>query len=253
MCLIVCAWQAHPRYRLIVAANRDEFHARPALGADWWTDQPTVLAGRDLQAGGSWLAVNRSGRFATVTNYREHPHTPGQLHSRGDLVTRFVTAGNTPLQFAGSLVGDQYAGFSLLASAGDSLVYASNRGDLPRALPAGVYGLSNATLDSPWPKLLRSRERLRRLLRNDKPNTTKLLSLLSDRTPADAGEAAADLRYSLPHFLSSPFVVSHDYGTRCSTAIMIGHDGSASFSECRFDRDGTFVGRSDFEFELEPR
>ena len=116
MCLIVFAWNEHPEYRLILAANRDEFHRRPAQDAHWWPDQPDILAGRDLQAGGTWLALGRTGRFATVTNYRELSNTKGSYRSRGELVTGFVNSEKDPALFSTSIAGADYAGFSLLCA-----------------------------------------------------------------------------------------------------------------------------------------
>lgn len=253
MCLIVFAWQAHPRYHLILAANRDELHNRPAEAAGWWQDHPEMLAGRDLAAGGTWLAVGKSGRFATVTNYREDRQAAAGLLSRGDLVTGFLAASSSPLGFAGSLQDSRYAGFSLLLAAGDELAYVSNRGEAPRLLPPGVYGLSNCALDTPWPKLVRSRDRLRRLLRDDFVGEDSLLHLLGDTNEATKEEAEnGALPYPLPQFQSSPFIVSQEYGTRCSTALLHGCDGTVTFSERRFDCDGDLSGQSRFEFAATP-
>ena len=247
MCLIVFAWQAHPHYRLIVAANRDELHQRAALAAGWWPEEPTVLAGRDLQADGTWLAIARSGRFATVTNYHEHRHIDGAPKSRGALVTAFVTAEEGPQTYVEALDESQYAGFSLLAAEGDELAYVSNRGDPPRLLPPGIYGLSNAALDTPWPKLVRSRERLRELLQADAVAEEDLLHLLADRTPAEVS-VSDDLPFTLAQNISSPFIVSSEYGTRCSTALLFTHDGQITFNERRFDSDGAISGESHFSF-----
>ena len=165
MCLIVFAWRAAPERRLLLAANRDEQHSRPSQDAHWWPDNPSILAGRDLQAGGTWLGVSKSGRFATVTNYREQQAPRRNALSRGALVTDFLDAEDDPLSFANAVAGDRYAGFNLLTTDGDQLVYFSNRGDDPVVLEPGVYGLANASLDTPWPKLTRSRERLAALIR----------------------------------------------------------------------------------------
>jgi uncharacterized protein with NRDE domain len=116
MCLIVFAWNAHPDYSLILAANRDEFHRRPTQDAHWWADQPQVLAGRDLQAGGTWLALSRQERFATITNYREQSFTKGQYRSRGDLVSEFVTGAENPVDYSRNIDADDFAGFNLLCA-----------------------------------------------------------------------------------------------------------------------------------------
>ena len=156
MCLIYVAWRRHPRHRLVVAANRDEFHARPALPVHWWDDTPGVLAGRDLEAGGTWMAVGTGGRFAAITNYPDPvPERIPGAPSRGALVSEFV-AGDEPAEaYLGRVIeeGHRYNGFSLLATDGDTLAFASNRSRGVVRLDPGVYGLSNHLLDTPWPKV----------------------------------------------------------------------------------------------------
>ena len=252
MCLIVFAWRAHADYRLIVAANRDEFHARPAQEADWWPDQPTVLAGRDLQAGGTWLAVGRAGRFATVTNYREQQKPCRGLRSRGEIVTDFVTGDSSALEFVASIEADRYAGVSILACDGEVLAYASNRGDEPRALAAGIYGLSNAALDTPWPKLVRSRDALADLIESGQVDESQLMRVLNDRTPQRSSEIdAGKLPFELAQALTAPFIVADEYGTRCSTAVLVSNAGDVDFWERRFDAQGEAAGDSRFSFRLD--
>src|SRR5262245_10572919 len=155
MCLLVLAWDMHPRYRLVFAGNRDEFHERPSAPLGWWTDSPRILAGRDLQAGGTWLGLSRQGRFGVVTNFRDLQRPLEGAPSRGALITRWL-AGEAPLDgFLEELheSAARYAGFNLLLSDGESLVYASNRlPEFSRTLAPGIYGLSNHLLDTPWPK-----------------------------------------------------------------------------------------------------
>lgn len=253
MCLIAFAWRAHPDHRLIVAANRDELHRRPTQSARWWADRPEVFAGRDLQAGGTWLAMTRNGRFATVTNYRENQQKRSGLDSRGDLVTNFVTGTDSPERFVGKLDGERYAGFSLLAADADDLAYVSNRGDPPVLLEPGVYGLSNASLDTPWSKLLRSRTALQALIDKDGVNEVALLRLLDDRTPAPAAEVHTDeLPFDLARRFTAPFIVTGDYGTRCSTALIWRNDGSVSIHERSFDAAGEVTGNSSIKFQTAP-
>jgi len=252
MCLVVFAWKLHPDYRLILAANRDEFHRRPSQALHHWPDNPDVLAGRDLQAGGTWLAAHRKGRFATVTNYRERVRTEGKLQSRGALVTDFVTGHAGAGSFAESIDGRRYAGFSLLTSDGDELYCASNRGDQPTGLGPGIYGLSNASLDTPWPKVLRSRDALSALLESDTINATKLFRLMADRTRASIADVEADhLPFEQARALTAPFIVSPDYGTRCSTVLLWANDGRVELSERRFDAHGNPDGESHFSFPVE--
>jgi uncharacterized protein with NRDE domain len=252
MCLLVFAWKAHPDYPLIIAANRDEFHARPSQDAHWWPDLPNVLAGRDLQAGGTWLAVSRSGRFATVTNYREQPRPQRGLRSRGEIATKFVSGSEDAMTCVASLAGDSYAGVSVIAADGDSVCYTSNRGDEPRSLEPGVYGLSNASLDTPWSKLLRTREALTKLIDTDNVNATELFRLLADRSPAPNSEVdSASLPFKLARTLTAPFIVAESYGTRCSTTVLVTSDQKLQFSERRFAPDGSASGDSAFNFRCQ--
>ena len=254
MCLILFAWQTHPRYPLIVAANRDEFHQRPAAAADFWHEQPDLLAGRDLEAGGTWLGLTRSGRFAAITNYRESPVPGSSLErSRGDLVRNYLEQTSEPMAYARGLTGQasEYRGFNLLMGAGDSLVYASNRDGAPVEVERGVHGLSNHLLDTDWPKVRSGRERLDELIREDSVSTSSLLALLTDRamTPGDFPEnLEEDLvqRELANHY----FIVSPVYGTRCSTVVLVDRDGSAEFVERQFDTAGTETGTRRFEFSI---
>ncbi len=250
MCLVVFAWRAHPRYRLVVAANRDELHARPAEAMHWWPDQPGLLAGRDLQAGGTWLALSRSGRFATVTNYRERFRTEPGMTSRGRLVSDFVSGDTAPLAYARSLEGSHYAGFSLLAADADSLCYTGNREDAARLLEPGIYGLSNATLDTPWPKLERCRAGLAGLLERGDPSPTALMQLLADTTPAPVRELDRDLPIELARAVSAPFIKNERYGTRCTTVVLVEQDGRTLVAERSFGADGRQSGER--QFRLDP-
>lgn len=248
MCLIVFAWKAHPDYRLIVAANRDEFHARPTKSAHWWPDDPDILAGRDLQAGGTWLGLSRNGRFAAVTNYRERQRS-NYPQSRGELVRKFLAGDISPPVYSDSLAGERYSGFSLLTSAADELACTSNRGDRTVVLEPGFYGLSNASLDTPWPKLQRAKVELRSLVDEGRVNSTRLMQLLDDRTPASAGDVQSDdLPFELARSLSATFIVRPEYGTRCSSVILIGNDGRVQFAERSFDNTGTVTRNEQIAF-----
>ena len=252
MCLIAFAWQSHPAYRLLLAANRDERHERSSGDMRWWPDQPDLLAGRDLQAGGTWLAASRRGRFAAVTNYREPDQRQRGAHSRGEIVQRFVAGSDAPGQFAATLCDDDYAGFSLLATDGRELWYLSNRGDAPQQLEPGIYGLSNATLDSPWPKLIDSRERLRRLIDDDRVSPQGLIRLLGDRTPAPVDSIdSSEMPFEAARLRSAAFIVSLEYGTRCTSALLWSDEGRITLAERRFDPQGRNVGESSFSFRVE--
>lgn len=251
MCLIAFAWRRHPAYRLILAGNRDERHDRPAKAMHWWPDRPDLLAGRDLQAGGTWLAAGRNGRVAAVTNYREPEVTRHGLRSRGELVERFVAGDMAPDDFAASLDGERYAGFSLLLTDGRELWYLSNRGDRARSLAPGVYGLSNAALDTPWPKLVRSRDALQRLIADDAVNASALIRLLGDPRPAPANEIDdSEIPFEIARVRSSPFIVSDEYGTRCTSALLWSEDDEITLVERRFDAAGRNTGENAFSFRV---
>jgi uncharacterized protein with NRDE domain len=257
MCLLVLAWQSHPRFRLIVAANRDEFHERPAAALDWWADDPRIAAGRDLRSAGTWMGASRSGRFAVVTNFRELERAPADAPSRGDVVAGFLRADASTTQDYLDVLrvhAARYAGFNLLLGDAKKLWYVSNRGgNAARALEHGVYGLSNHTLDSPWPKLVRSRERLAALLATDRVEPDALFALLADRTPADLDETPdTGLPPDWERALSSPFVVHERYGTRCSTVLLVTHDGHTTLCERRFDALGAHTGATRIEFMAAP-
>lgn len=253
MCLLVAAWRSHPRYRLIVAANRDEFHARPSAALSWWQDDPRILAGRDLQASGTWMGVARSGRLGIVTNFRdlENPPTP-DAPSRGALVTRFLTGATSPKEYLDDLRGSaaRYAGFNLLVGGPRTLYYFSNRdGAEARSLVPGLYGLSNSWLDSPWPKLIRTRARFAELAAARDLQPEALFEMLGNREPADADEIPdTGLPPEWERALSAPFVVHEQYGTRCSSLLLVERGGRTVMHERRFDAAGQQTGTSRIEF-----
>lgn len=251
MCLLVFSWQPDARQRLVLAGNRDEFHDRPAAAADWWDDD--IVGGRDLRAGGTWLAAHRDGRFAIVTNYREPLEEGRGPRSRGELVTRYLQGALEPDACARELSGrgDHYAGFNLVLGSPRALVYLSNRGRGPEMLEPGVYGLSNHLLDTPWPKLRRTRARFDEALATG-PTTPVLMEMLADRAPAADHELPdTGLPPDWERALSAPFIVSPRYGTRCSTVIRMLEDQSMELTERRFDADGQVAGESDFLFPLQ--
>ena len=257
MCLLVVAWQTHSRYRLVAAGNRDEFHERPTAPLGWWSDAPGVLAGRDLRAGGTWLGLSRSGRFGLVTNFRDaDAAVRADAPSRGQLVPAFLrdSAGAAPYLDELQARAPQYAGFNLLLGDATGLHYYTNVGGAaPRMLGPGLYGLSNHRLDEPWPKLVRTRERFAAALRDPDPAPATLLDLLGDATPTATGTAPdAGLPADLEQALSAPFVRHERYGTRCSTVVLVTHDGCTTVHERRFEPTGAQSGASRLEFAGPP-
>lgn len=253
MCLIVLAIGQDPKYPLILAGNRDEFHTRPTQKADWWADKPDIVGGRDLQAGGTWLAVHRSGRFATVTNHRDAEPSSAKFRSRGHLVTEFLECDVTPLEYANAVDGERYAGFNLIVGSGGEVAYVSNRGSDPRQLTAGIYGLSNALLDAPWDKVERSKARLQELLTSGAVNETTMLRLLDDRRLGPIVEVESGPHdFAIMRAITAPFIVTPDYGTRCSTVVFFDDTGTWQMTERRFDATGTAIGDSRYSFATSP-
>jgi uncharacterized protein with NRDE domain len=253
MCLVLVVWKVHPLYPCVVAANRDEFHARPAAAADWWPDHPQILAGRDSQAGGTWLGLTRAGRFAALTNYRDPEQRRIDAPSRGALVTSLLDSGASVAESLDHLqrVGANYNGFNVIFSDGERLgIYESVQGS-GRELGPGIYGLSNHLLDTPWPKVRHAKSRLEAALRG-MPDTAPLLALLRDDRPAPDDELPrTGLSIEWERLLSSAFVRAGDYGTRCSTIIRIDAEGRTFFDEWSWDPLGADSGTVSREFQLE--
>jgi len=239
MCLILFAWRCHPGYRLILAANRDEFFHRPTAPLAFWPDQPDILAGRDLQAGGTWFGLSRDCCFAAVTNYRDPAAFSATALSRGRLPVDYLLSGISPRQFCTVSTQEwpQYNGFNLLAGDGDSLVYTSNRSpEFVLEVTPGIHGLSNHLLDTPWPKVARGTAALRRLLdRRAAIDPDDLFSLLEDsHQPPDDTLPETGIGLELERLLATVLISGRDYGTRSSLALIMRDDGTVSCSERTF-------------------
>ena len=231
MCLILLAWQIRPNFPLVVAANRDEFYRRRTASADFWPEHPQVLAGRDLEAGGTWLGLTRHGRFAALTNYRDPARQMPDAPSRGRLVADFLCGHNPIDDYLDSLQPADYNGFNLLVGDGQRLVAFSNITKVRHELAPGIYGLSNATLDTPWPKIGAGKTALETAL-SCLPDEALLFQLLQDDTiHPDDTLPSTGVRLEWERLLSAAFIRSPNYGTRCSTLIKVGADGTASFDE----------------------
>lgn len=256
MCLLVLAWNTHRRYRLVVAANRDEYHDRPAAPLAPWPAPADFLAGRDLRAGGTWMALDRRRRFGIVTNFRDLVRAPPEAPSRGGLIPGYLRGGAAPGEYLDTLQGAApgYGGFNLLLADGESLWYASNRTQpFARALQPGIHGLSNELLDTPWPKLLRVRSGFEEWVRGGgSAENGDLFALLGDRAPAsdEEGPASTGLAPEWERILSSPFVLNESYGTRCSTVVAIEPSGGCYVAERRFAPTGACTGET--QYRLEP-
>ncbi|GGO87708.1 hypothetical protein GCM10011348_41510 [Marinobacterium nitratireducens] len=252
MCLIAFAYRRHPRYNLILVANRDEFYRRPASALSAWDEEPGLLAGRDLEQGGTWLGLHRSGRLAAVTNYRDGRSQETGLRSRGYL-TRDYLLGQEPASACAAALAaksNRFAGFNLLLGDASGLCYLSNRGRAAQQLGPGVYGLSNALLDSPWPKLLRARQALTQLLTSQDLEASELAAILADRQrPGDDLLPDTGIGLEKERALSSCFIQLPEYGTRATSVIMQDHEGNTRFYEQSFDAEGPTDIR-DYRFRM---
>lgn len=242
MCLILFGLDAHTDVPLVVAANRDEFYGRPTQAAHVWDDAPHVLGGRDQKAGGTWMGVTRSGRWAAVTNYRD----PDAEHkddapSRGHLVADYLKEEAHPQAYIASVAdrAERYNGFNLLVGTPERAWYVSNRDGDIRSIETGVHGLSNHLLDSEWPKVERGKKKLRRQLEAGEPDPDALLDLLYDtEKPVDEKLPDTGIGLAGERLLSPMFIESDKYGTRASTVLLISADGQITFAERTFN-DGT--------------
>jgi uncharacterized protein with NRDE domain len=256
MCLIAFAWQAHTEYQLVVAANRDEWHDRPAAPATWWSDHANVLAGRDLKAGGTWLGVTRSGRFAALTNFRDPSDRKIDAPTRGKLVSDFLIGAMSAREYLLTLRerAGQFQGFNLLAGDGDSLHYFSSRIGEILAVPPGVHALSNHTLNEPWPKVEKAKSALGEALQGKMPWEARqmaIYAMLSDTTLAP-DEALPDTGVGLDweRALSPAMIVGEKYGTRCSTLVYVAADGKIGLEEYTRNSSGAAINHAAINYSL---
>lgn len=234
MCLILFAYHCHPDYPLVLAANRDEYYQRQTLRAHWWPECPDLLAGKDLEAGGTWMGMTRRGRFAAVTNVREPHLTAPASCSRGLLTRRYLEEDIDTRRFCGLLqeTWNQYRGYNLIFGEVNELFYFSNRGGQPVQLKPGFYGLSNAQLDTPWPKVIRGKQLLKHQLAEKQLDSSKLLSILASTDQAeDTQLPTTGVSLEWERRLSAIRITGPVYGTRCSTALIIDRHRHVIFQE----------------------
>lgn len=253
MCLITFAYEALEDYPLIIVANRDEFYERPTATAHFWEDEPTILAGRDLLQGGSWMGVSVSGRFAAITNHRDPSLPESGLLSRGEIVQQFLTSSMTSSAFLSNLRSKKqaYGGFNVLVFDGKELQHYNNILNEGFVVESGVHSLSNGSLHSTWPKMIFAQTNLKNALtQHEKINAERLLPLLLDQTQApDKALPDTGVGIHLERLLSSLFVKMPNYGTRCSTAIVFHKNGHIEFVE-RTYADGEFQFDRTFNIQL---
>ncbi len=254
MCLLIVAWDAHPDYPLVFAGNRDEFHDRPTAAADWWTDAPAVLGGRDLRAGGSWLGITRSGRIAVVTNQPRLELPDDQRTSRGALVKDFLTSAASVDAHATTLAREaaKYAGFGLIVGDLDQMRYVGHEGRfgnvVHRVLQPGYCGLSNASYGTDWPKIAYLKASFAELLEQNQVSEAAMFAVLENRRP-QSPRPYADPTAKMQ---ATPFILGDQYGTRAATIIIVNRVGRCYFTERRYDAAGLVSGETRQSFTINP-
>jgi len=257
MCLILFSCGAHRFFPLVVAANRDEHHARPAAAAAFWPDHPHIYAGRDLEKGGSWMGISTRGRFCAITNFREGRPGPAAPRSRGDIVSGFLAGEMSAASYLEALAADagDYNPFSVLAGDLSGLHAWSNRSDAaPRRIADGVHGLSNHLLDTPWPKVSAGVAALSSTLDEQDADSIAgtMFSYLAGRDVVpDAALPETGIGLQRERELSPPFITGAHYGTRTSTLLLVGRDGTVFFHEKRYGPEGVQTGEDLRAFRIE--
>jgi uncharacterized protein with NRDE domain len=254
MCLLLMALNRHPAYPLVLLANRDEYYDRPSAPACFWEEGPSVLAGKDLRAGGTWLGITTKGRIAAITNYRDPASIKECAPSRGRLVKNFLVGQESPSEYFKKLdeEANRFNGFNLIIGDKDQLYWYSNRSQRVYPLSAGIHGLSNHLLDTPWPKVAESKDALAHLLsEQEDPPLEELFRILTDRTIADdkhLPDTGVGLEWE--RILSPIFIVSPTYGTRSSTVLLIDAQDRVTFVEKTFNSDLDHPTSVRYEFKV---
>ena len=242
MCLILLAYKTHPEYPLIIAANRDEFYERKTHHAHFWEDHEQILAGRDLEAGGTWMGITRAGKVAMLTNYRDLKNIKESAPSRGHLVSDFLKEDLEAEAYLREIetVGRRYNGFNLICGSVDQLYYYGNFQEGVHEIEPGIHGLSNALMDTPWPKVERGKKKLSALIHREQLKPKDFLEVLYDDIKAPDDQLPdTGVGIEMERMLSPMFIKSPNYGSRCSTVVMLKQDGSFSFLERTYDREGS--------------
>jgi uncharacterized protein with NRDE domain len=256
MCLILIAVDAHPDFKLVLAANRDEYYERPSEPPHFWQEAPHLLAGRDLVAAGTWLGITKRGRIAAVTNYRDPANVKPAAPSRGKLVSDFLLSDLDSISYLEPIRHEKnrYNGFNLILGNRERITWYSNRSDKIAPLPPGVYGLSNHLLDTPWPKVVRAKALFEEIISTGKElSVDAFFRLLKDQTPAsDDRLPRTGVPIEWERILSPIFITSPSYGTRSSTVLLIDKEDHVTFLDRTFNGHPEPVSTSEFEFVLEP-
>jgi uncharacterized protein with NRDE domain len=255
MCLILFAKNAHPKYKLVLASNRDEFLNRPTSPSHFWTEHPQILAGKDEVGGGTWLGITKTGKFAALTNFRDPHNIKSNAPTRGELVTDFLKQEISPQAYLETIKakGQAYNGFNLLIGSMDELYWYSNYGKEIEKLSDGVYGLCNHLLDTPWPKVEKGKEALAMAVKKDENITFETLeAILQDKSLApDEILPKTGLVYEREKALSSIFIDTEGYGTCSSGVLLVDYANNVSYKEITYTRDGKLAKSELFNFEIE--
>ena len=256
MCLILFSHRAHRHFPLVVAANRDEQHSRPAAPAGFWAEQPAIYAGRDLEKGGTWMGIHTNGRFAAITNYREGQPGPAAPRSRGELVSNFLSGADAATDYFDKAAENSaaYNPFSMIAGTLEALSFYSNRGNGVLAVAPGFHGLSNHLLDTPWPKVAAGKAAMAatREFADADAISAALFALLADRQwAADVQLPATGIPRQRERELSPPFISGEHYGTRTSTVLLVHAAGDVFVHEKRYGPNALPLGEDARAFRLE--
>lgn len=253
MCLINFRWNDHPTYKLIIAANRDEIYARPTAPAHFWEEEPKILAGQDLLQKGTWLGITKDGRFAALTNYRAPEHMKKGERSRGEIVKNYLTAELSPEAYVQQLKErkNDYVGFNVLVGNTDNFIHYNNVLDEMTEIAPGTHGLSNATLNTPWPKVEKGKRKLQEYTSaHEEPEPEQLFSIVADAEAADdASLPDTGVGLELERKLSSLFIKMPEYGTRSSTVLLVDYAGNVTFIERTFEK-GQYQDEKRFDFQI---
>lgn len=255
MCLIFLAIDNHPEYKLVIAANRDEFYNRKTAPAHFWEDHPEVLGGRDLEAGGTWLGINKIGRISMVTNYRDLKNIKPGAPSRGHLVSDYLLENESPERYMRNVEEKRsvYNGFNLIAGTLDQFFYYSNYQGKVRKIDAGLHGLSNHLLNTSWPKVRVGMEKMTDLLKTTALNPDHILDVMfNDAIAPDEELPDTGIGLEKERLLSSMFIKSPGYGTRSSTVVMVDRSNNLLFKERVYDTDTFGFTSHEFSFKISP-
>ncbi|MCB0755066.1 MAG: NRDE family protein [Flavobacteriales bacterium] len=250
MCLCLFAIDQHDEFPFVLLANRDEFRRRPAEKARFWEEHPNVLAGKDLQGNGTWLGISKGGRIAFLTNYRHPRYFNRQGPTRGTLVSEFLTSEQDALGYLNSIEKpEEFNGFNLVVGTYDQLFYYSNVENEPRPITVGYHGLSNAFLNTSWPKVDEGKKQLQEAIESDQLDSSVLFGILKDEHRPDPNRLPdTGVGQELEKLLSPKFINSKEYGTVCSTVVKVHRNGTVYFEERSFDSDGNETDSVKFQF-----